>query len=398
MTGKCITGISKHTTGQSWERGQVLAMSLVLLMLGGFLVIPLLDLMNGSIVYSRTIEDYNDRYYTADAGLQYALWAIKKDPSMLPPAEPAEEATIELDFPEADETLNGVAAIAVTITNLGDHIYRIISTATGTNGRIVQIQCDVYFFNLSHLAMGAMTSDCGVTVQNSTIDGDIYYCDDCGDAKINNSTYDNLYDKCQTNWPTADELKTFYGDDVDKDNPFPYATIYASQYPQGIGPLYRNGNLTIDNTDKNNPTLTLNGTIYVTGNLAAAQAGSKKYTLNLNGKTIFVEGSISFASGVTVTGSGCIIAVGDINFQPNIASSNTDFILVMSVNGKVNFQPNGSFYGALVGDSSVDMKNGTIIWTDPTGKGLDFPGLGSDEGGSGKPKIRTYLITSSSSH
>jgi len=372
-------------------------MALVLLMLGGFLVTPLLKLMNSGMIYSRTIEDYNNRYYAADAGVHYALWAMRADPSMLPPKEPADEATITLNFPDADEQMNGVSSVGVTITNLGDRIYRIISTTTQANGHTTQIQSDVYFFNFSHLAMGAMTSNCGVSVLNSNIDGDIYYCDDCGDAKIKNSNYDNLYAKCQTNWPTADELKEFYGDDVDKNNPFPYATIYASAYPQGIGPLYRNGNLTIDNK-VGNPTLTLNGTIYVTGNLVSGQSGSKNYTLALNRKTIFVERSINFAGGVTLTGSGCIIAIGDINFQPNIAASPNDFIFVMSVDGRVNFQPNGNFYGALVGESSVDMKNGTIIWTDPTGKGLDFPGLGDDEDeGSGKPRVRTYLITNNPS-
>lgn len=384
----------RTTTAPGDEKGQVLATALVLLMLGGFLVLPLLDLMNGTMVYNRTIEDYDYRYYAADAGVQHALWAMQDDPSMLPAATPPEEATITLDFPDADEHINRVHSVTVTITNTGDRIYRVTSTATDARGVTTRIQADVYFFNFSHLAMGAVTSDCDVSVLNSTVKGDIYYCDACGEAKIKNSTYDNLYTKCQTNWPTAEELEHFYGNDVDKNNPFPYSTIYASEHPGGIGPLYRNGNLTIDNRE-DTPTIRLNGTIYVTGNLALTQAGSKKYTLDLNKQTIFAQGSINIASGITLTGSGAIIAIGDINFQPNIGSTQNDFILVMSVEGTTNFQPNGNFYGALVGESSVEMKNGTIIWIDPTGKGLRFPGLGDDEESSGKPEVRSYLTSNS---
>ncbi len=384
----------------SSQKGQALAMALVLLMFGGFLVLPLLDLMNGNMRYSRTIEDYDKRYYAADAGIQYALWAVHDDPSMVPPEQPSEEATISLDFPDVDKTMNGVAEVEVTITNMGNRIYRIVSTAIDPYGRQTRIQSDVYFLNFSHLAIGAITSDCGVKVNNTTIEGDIYYCDECGEANINNSTCNNSTcnptPKCQTNWPTAAEMKDYYDDYVDKNNPFPYALIDAKDYAStGIGPLYRNGDLTIKNTECN-PTLNLNGTIYVTGNFATGQSGSKNYTINLNGETIFVEGSINFAGGVTLIGSGCIIAVGDINFQPNLATSSNDFIFVMSIEGTTNFQPNGNFYGALVGDASVEVKNGTIIWTDPTGKGLDFPGLGDDDtSSSGRPQVRTYLTTNS---
>ena len=129
-------------------------------------------------------------------------------------------------------------------------------------------------------------------------------------------------------------------------------------------------------------TLVLEGTVYVTRNLEFKQAGQKEYTVNLNGHTIFVERGITFASEhITISGSGCIIALGDINFQPTVAREGDEFVLVLSITGATSFQPNGDFTGCVAGDKTVKIQSGsTIDWISPDGKGLDFPmgGLGEE--------------------
>ena len=129
-------------------------------------------------------------------------------------------------------------------------------------------------------------------------------------------------------------------------------------------------------------TLVLEGTVYVTRNLEFKQAGQKEYTVNLNGHTIFVEGGIDFPSyRVKVCGSGCIIAVGDINFQPSVDSEVHEFVLILSITGETTFQPKGEYTGCVAGDKTVKIQSGsTIDWISPDGKGLDFPmgGLGEE--------------------
>jgi len=175
-------------------------------------------------------------------------------------------------------------------------------------------------------------------------------------------------------WPTYEQLSTWYLADVEgAPDPGPYIDI-KDLNPKTIGPSYSNGDLAIDNTG-DEATLVLEGTVYVTGALEFKQSGSKNYTVDLNGHTIFVEGSIAFPSQhVTISGSGCIIAAGDINFQPSIASEGDKFVLVMSIAGQIEFQPSGSFTGCVVGNVNVQLQPGnTINWISPEDKGLDFP-------------------------
>ena len=146
------------------------------------------------------------------------------------------------------------------------------------------------------------------------------------------------------------------------------------KYTQTIGPCYREGSLEVDNTG-DEATLVLEGTVYVTGDLEFQQSGSHNYTVNLNGQTIFAEGSISFPSNhVSISGSGCIIAVGDINFQPGIAGEGDNFVLVLSIAGETLFHPNGDFTGCIAGNVHVQLQpESTLDWISPEGKGLDFP-------------------------
>ena len=111
------------------------------------------------------------------------------------------------------------------------------------------------------------------------------------------------------------------------------------------------------------------------------------FNLDLNGNTIFVESPTTFdedskyalkiGGKCTITGSGCIIAVGDIEFKPNLNCSPADYVLVMSIEGKTYMQPNGDFYGTLAGSSEVYIQNGDASWTSPYAVegGLNFPGF-----------------------
>lgn len=379
------------------EAGQALPMALILLLLGGFLVVPSLVLMTTSLTANRQIDRANLELYAADAGVENVLWNIQNDPGMLP----AQGNTLTLNL--QDQAINGMSSVVTTIENLGNHIYRINSTATSAGGH-TEVVTSISCLNFSNLLEGAITSNGDVTIRNSTITGKVYYADD---KSITGSTLvpPDPIQETQTNWPTWDDLSPLYlsqvaGHDYTSPNP-----LYINEMPvRELGPTYLDGSLTVDNTGTAGLTLTLTGTIYVTENLIFAQA--KNYTINLNGHTMFVYGTpdtkdptknkyaIDFPSNsITLMGSGCIIADGNINFQPGMSASPTDFVLVMSLAGKTTMSPTGNFYGSLVGEAAVELQNGYLEWNDPSDNGLNFPGTNTGiEGASGEAKVLTYTI------
>jgi hypothetical protein len=139
----------------------------------------------------------------------------------------------------------------------------------------------------------------------------------------------------------------------------------------------RDGNLNIDNTGGHR-TLTLNGTLYVTGSLTFNGVGTPDYyTIDLNKNTILVGGAITFPSnGVSITGSGCIIAEKSIKFLPGTESSPDDFVLLLSLTEDVTLLPSsGTFYGSIAGpsvESDVSTKV-DIVWQPLSEGGIDFP-------------------------
>jgi hypothetical protein len=196
-------------------------------------------------------------------------------------------------------------------------------------------------------------------------------------------------------WPTAEVLSDLYWEDV-KDA-LPYYTsdsLDVKNYASGFGPLYWNITGTpsiIKNTGTAGLEVKLNGTLYITGD---TQIGTtdKAFTLDLNGNTIFVESAtgaapeddpcnppneyaLTIGGKCTLKGSGCIIAVGGLEFKPGLPGDPNSCLFVMSISGKTYMQPNGDFYGTLAGNSEVYIQNGEAYWVDSSGSDLNFPSL-----------------------
>jgi len=97
------------------------------------------------------------------------------------------------------------------------------------------------------------------------------------------------------------------------------------------------------------------------------QSGSSDFSIDLNGQTIFVNGTVNMASKGTLTGSGCVIATGDVTFQLNTDSDMDDFIFVMSLTGSPTFQPGGTFYGSVAAQDTVYLHHGILEHEVPPG-------------------------------
>ncbi len=103
--------------------GQVLPLTLVALALGAVLVSPFLLDASVNLLASRDVDSAIKDYYSADAGVEWALWCLKNDPTLTTdtsytdvPLEPTPAAINGSDFPTTKIRYVPAAGMSETIT------------------------------------------------------------------------------------------------------------------------------------------------------------------------------------------------------------------------------------------------------------------------------------------
>ncbi len=375
------------------ERGVVLIIVLILLAVGGLTIAPMLSHMSTGLKAGQTYEKKTNEYYAADAGVEDALWQIttvQRDPHL--PTSEGEHWSYSI-------TDINSKSVAITIDYVdedadGNDVYKIDSTATGAGGGDTTIESyAILGGGFAFILDNAITSPGDVAIApGTTIEGDVHY----------NGTLDNkgtvtgdITSQPMIDWPTPADLIDFYDDDVAGVASYGSTTLDIGGVDTPIGPFYRDGDLAIINSSGTPATLTLNDTLYVTGDLSIGST-NQDFTLDLNNQTIFVESpsadpakAIWLGSKCAVTGAGCIITVGDIYFEPNL--SGDSFVLVMSIDGLVNFQPGESFTGCLAGNVEVALNPGsTLTWEPGPPADLNFPDPTTGDSAGRDVIIRTW--------
>ncbi len=300
----------------SSQQGQVLPMALVLLTLGGFLIVPLLDLMAGSMRYHRVIEAYDKRYYDADAGVHKMLWHVWQHNVTLP--EEGEERRLSFQAPNGS-----VVEVTLTMASGGTRpVYKLVSVATSSDNQSTEIECYLSGgADYSSLFERALSSPGTVSIQPG---GTIYGGVTCGTFTGDSSAVKTggIEQGVTVVLPTEEELSAFYSQKVNKNNPYPSSTYTISggtiANPVLIPPLYRNGNLSIQGSGY----AKLTGTIYVDGKF---DFSDKDIILDLNGQTIYATyynncsgNAIYFGPDTKIIGPGCVIGIGNLDFQPKL--------------------------------------------------------------------------------
>jgi hypothetical protein len=373
------------------EKGRVMELVLILLTVGGLIMAPLLGLMSTGLLAGEVYEQKTAELYAADAGVEDAVWKIENQVDEVKYLY-CGGGNHSWSYPQPGDAPFEVndKSVEVTITWVDNLTYRVESIATG-NGTGTQIEAYITgvskYGDYSGLLDHILTSPGEINVANKVIleypegaDPYPYYPDD---------------------WPEVWELEDFYGDQV-KDgrecsgytainlqgNNCPPGPIYinggAVSCPSGLEPLYVDGELDILNSSNTPATLTLNGTIYATGNTEIGTTG-KDMTLDLAGQTIFVSSNATgsqqaliMGGKCTLKGPGVIIVIGDIEFKPKSQVGEEEGggpVFVLSVSGTSYLQPSGHVYGAIAGSVEVYVQQGEQpVITYPVG-GFDEEGL-----------------------
>ena len=367
------------------ESGRTLGWTLIIMAIGVLLIPTFLSHASANLFASRVIEENLKEQYAADAGVEHAIFLISTG-----------EHTLGESFNTPTSVNNLPVSVMITVVDEDKGVYQIVSEAGGIG---IESNVTTDYSNLAWLLQNAVTSAGNVTIRGSEkqgeVIGDVMYSEEgviTGEEHIKGGfeaiTMTTSF--IEENWPSASDLSGFYWTDV-KDLESSGDDIVVSSTDPYIGPLYRvvDGNQPLMITsDQDGVTVVLSGTIYVKGDLEIGKT-LPSFTLDLNGQTIYVQGEIKhFGDKCTITGSGCIIAEGDIFFEPKVGSSDEDFVLIMSVDGTSQINPKGSIYGSVVGDADVILQPGcNLTWTSPYDKNLNFP-----NGSKGFLEFVTYRI------
>jgi hypothetical protein len=395
------------------EKGATLVLVLILLLVGGLIIGPLLSYMGTGLITGQVYEMRTDELYAADAGVEDAVWRLQNGDVSLCPGQPNEPPfNISVNDKDVEVTITYVTNTTNTVT------YHVESIATGDGSGTVAtvsgtkidayVTADItYYSMLDHLVtihedldeheVGLLNNK----LQNLGIDcpagcEELGQCEKCAKAyDYNSDDYKNMPKECKgciavynfpdTGWPTAGDLSARYLQDVAGEPEYGSGTIDLDGVDREEGPLYREGTLEILNgNNKNAASLSLTGTLYITGHteIGMSGGGSDKpnLTIQLNGETIFVacnytkadDYALKIGPWCAINGPGAIIAVGDIYLQPNgYVGTNAEPVLVLSVMGTTMIQPNADFLGAIGGKIDVDLHSGHA--------NVDYPGGGFEE-------------------
>jgi hypothetical protein len=346
------------------EQGQALIVStFIVLIFAIFSMGPIMNFMDTGIVTTKNTERHTQEIYAAEAGVFDAMWRM----IMIEPGVPKGMWDPPLEYSIAggvnDKSVN------VTLSRYNSFNFRICSVATDPNtSHQSTVDTDIAIIgvgglDLAEFAKFAATSNGTIDVNHSGVyvDGDVWIPDPTnysGDPPTGDMVIAPV-----TDWPTETMLGTYYSYLVNMDNPYSNSVIDISN-PLLSGPLYAQGAGNYVLTGSGN----LTGALYIDGNLYLDQYAH----VNLDGNTIYVTGSLSTHPQSFVGGPGAVIAVGDVSFSPHVAPA---YLLVMSVSGSINFQPNGDFIGSVNAGVDITLQpHSSITWQEPGVGNLDLPG------------------------
>jgi len=342
------------------EKGYILILALLVLVVVGLISGPVLSYMVSGLRAGHIFETGAAELYAADAGVEDAVWKIQHpDEAGYLPCSAGNPPRL-YNITDVNGRSVQVSIESVYAVENMTFIYRVLSTAT-SNGSGTEIEAYVNGVN-------EYGDYAGLLSQIVTTQGII---DEQGKQYLNYTPGHEPVENYNGPWPTPRELKDFYWQDVKSKTPYTSGTIDIDGVDTTKGPLYRNGTLEIKNSSNTPATLTLNGTLYITGDTLIGTTG-KDFTLDLKGNTIFVgsnttgsQKALWIGTKVSIKGPGCIIAVGDIYFEPK-AQVTTEPVFVLSVVGQTLLQPGGNIYGAVAGSVEVQLQPNTHL-AYPTG-------------------------------
>ena len=293
------------------EKGAALILALILLLIGGLISAALLNHMGSGILAGEVHERRTAELYAADAGVEDAIWKLQNGETPVCSANPekwsynisdinGKNVTVYIEY-DVGTGMYKITSVAITD---GDGVGGIasIDSATAVEAYIEAVAFDLLSGALVSMSNIDFSKDCEVI-------GDVYYVEE-----ITGSDYTHT---------EGEEIKV------------PLSAFPTQEQNEAFAQTFKEEAL-VGGTHSGDMTINSNGTLgpkYITGNLYVED----KVTLNLAG-TIYVEGTIDFKKESEITGSGSIVAVGDIYLSKLPDYGIEGDSIIMSLNGDITFK------------------------------------------------------------
>jgi len=358
------------------ERGQVVLLALILLLISGLMAAPLLAHMGTGLLTGQVYETKTAELYAADAGVEDAVWRIQSKAVNLT------QCNDQVSYNITDVNSRTVGVTITYVSNATGILYRITSIATAAaSNSSTEVESYLKFTPGTDLNIfdGALASSSTINLaKDSVVNGDVYHC---GDLVTKPPFTLNGTDKGCAPFPSQTENEAFakaFKDEALKGGTWPTTDITADTT---LGPKYIDGDLTISR----GLTVTLAGIVYVKGHIRCENI------LTITGTgSIVAEGYIYFKklAAYTVTGDSIIMS---LNSDITIKKSEPDHTLTINAliyapNGLISFDKDMTVYGGVVGESIVVDMDGAFTYVPKTS--WDFPG-----GLPGSFEIKTYNVS-----
>jgi Flp pilus assembly pilin Flp len=345
------------------EKGASLVMVLILLLISGLIIGPLLSYMGTGLITGEVYEMRTDELYAADAGVEDAIWRIPKLGLCL---HQSTNFTIpNINGKKVEVTIN------CTYEDEQGKSYLVKSTATGggsgTVATVSGTQIDAYIIGTYKYGDYSNILENVITTLNQIGPPS----EDKKNIHIIAEGHEPVENYPEEQWPDAGQLISFYSEQVEGVTPYDSDEIILID-DVSKGPIYSDmeGLLTIESSSEG-ATLTLNDTIYITGETLVGKTGDYM-KLNLNNNTIFIQSNAigsqkAFWLGgkCEVEGPGVIVAIGDIELAPSYSiGSEAGPVFVMSISGSTTLRPGadqGDFYGCIAGNVTVVVQSGSDV-------------------------------------
>jgi hypothetical protein len=337
------------------QRGQLLPLVLIVILVGSLLIVPSLNFMNTGIKSGQRTEIRTDELYSADAGVGDALWKIKNDSGSLPAA-----IGQTLTYSILDVNGNNIS-IAIQYERDDEQdgkIYKVISAATsqatGSNpsttttiaAYIANSEEDgAFIFANAITSLGggiSVTGEAnvigdvfsnGTLSVSSTIDGDVYAENGIvmnwgggitGDAytpgTITQPQWSPDMIAGDNNAGAADQdpevlpqeqVDTLVADTLD-------ATTFT---PMTAGPVTRSGGWTLSYYPV--PDSLYPNAEHISGNLIINTGTAVTF-----GSSVYVDGDLIVNSSTTITFNGPVVVRGNIYLQNGTAQFNDSVYVI----------------------------------------------------------------------
>jgi hypothetical protein len=352
------------------QRGQILIYALLVMLLGSLMVAGTSTIVQSALKQGTISEDRTVHLYTADAGIESVWHNIAVGASGLPDTldagcDPSNSMNYTLNMTDSLSTTVDVWLIDEITDASKTYLARsVTASASGTTTRIESqliALAGPYFYFLDN----SFTTEKNIDFKNKiSVNGWVQAGTHTGKVPIWGTGY-GWKSGTPNVWPTSTELINYYTAEV-------------------------NAGLAVSHSGGWSPsgTVSLAATQYVDGDFSLSHG-----TLNLNGYTLFVNGNVDIKStDVNLdasSGCGCIVAIGNIKFWPNMnTGDSTRGVFIFSVGSTgAEFQPGNNFYGWIAAQNGVEVKSGndpSYNWVNPPivngNVTLDFPGLNTTGG------------------